>query len=263
MKLHRINALVIRHLYLYRRSIPRLMDLFYWPVMELILWGFISAYINKLRLDGFNAVTVLLGAILFWEVLTQSQRAISIAFLEEVWEKNFLNIFVSPLRVSEFLATTVILSFVRIAIVAAVMALLGFLFYRFNVFTFGFALIPFMLNLLLFGSTLGIFTTAIILRYGTSAQVLAFGFLFVVQPFSAVFYPVSVLPHALQYLAYALPSTYVFEGMRGVLTSGAFPWPLFGFGLALNVLYLLVMLWFFYRMFSYVKREGKLLKLDG
>lgn len=262
MKFHRINGLIMRHLYLYKRSVPRLMDIFYWPVMELLLWGFISAFISKLNMGGFNAVTVLLGAVIFWDLLSQSQRAVSVAFLEEVWERNFLNIFVTPLRVSEFLASTFILAAVRIVLVGSVMAALGFFFYHFNLFLFGFTLIPFMLNLLIFGSVLGLFTTAIILRYGSSAQVLAFGFIMLLQPFTAVFYPVSVLPPILQKLAYLFPSTYVFEGMRGVIGTGVFSYPLFWGAIGTNIIYAIVITWFFYRMFAYVKCAGKLLKLD-
>ncbi len=262
MNLYRINALIMRHLYLYKRSVPRLMDIFYWPVMELLLWGFISSFIEKMNLAGFNAVTVLLGAVIFWDFLAQSQRAVSVAFLEEVWERNFLNIFVTPLRVSEFISSTFILAAVRILLVGIVMAGIAFFFYHFNLFTFGFTLIPFVVNLLMFGTVLGLFTTAIILRYGTSAQVLAFGFIMLIQPFTAVFYPVSVLPPVLQKLAYLFPSTYVFEGMRGVISTGVFSYPLFWGGIAANILYAVFITWFFYQMFAYVKRAGKLLKLD-
>ncbi len=262
MKLHRINGLMMRHLYLYKRSVPRLMDIFYWPVMELLLWGFISAFIDKLNIGGFNAVTVLIGAVIFWDLMSQSQRAVSVAFLEEVWERNFLNIFVTPLKVSEFLASTFVLASVRIVLVGGVMSIIAFFFYHFNLFTFGFTLIPFMANLLVFGSVLGIFTTAIILRYGTSAQVLAFGFLMLLQPFTAVFYPVSALPASLQWLSYAMPSTYVFEGMRGVIATGEFSYPLFWGAVGTNIIYAIIITWFFYRMFAYVKRNGKLLKLD-
>src|SRR3989344_2671106 len=237
MKFHRIKALVIRHLYLYKRSVPRIMDLFYWPVMEVLVWGFLSLYIDKLNISGFNAVTFLLGAIIFWDLLNQSQKAISIAFLEELWEKNLLNIFVAPLRISEFISATALLGFVRLLIVAFVLIVLAFLFYHFNLFMFGFALIPLVLNLFFFGWTLGLFTTAIILRYGSSAQILAWGFIALIQPFSAVFYPVSVLPQALQYVAYALPSTYVFEGMRTVLQAGALPLAPLLLAIGLNVLY--------------------------
>ncbi len=263
MKLHRINALVIRHLYLYKRSLPRIMDIIYWPVMELLLWGFLSAYIEKLDLGGFNAVTVLLGAVIFWDFLNQSQKAVSIAFLEEIWEKNLLNIFVTPLRISEFLASTMIIGIVRLVLVGIILAILAFALYQFNLFALGFALIPFVLNLFAFGWTLGLFANAIILRFGTSAQILAWGFLVLVQPFSAVFYPVSALPQFLQPLAYLIPSTYVFEGMREVLSTGAFAAAHLWGAIIANAAVFAVMLWFFFRMFAYVKREGKLLKLEG
>ena len=262
MKLHRINALLLRHLYLYQRSFPRLMDIFYWPVMELLLWGFLSVYISKLNVGGFNAITVLLGAVIFWDLLNQSQRAVSVTFLEDVWEKNFLNIFVTPLKISEFLTATVLLAFVRIILVGIVMGILALIFYKFNILQFGFYLIPFMLNLLIFGSALGLFTTGIILRFGTSAQVLAFGFLFLIQPFTAVFYPVSALPQFIQYIAYAIPSTYVFEGMRAVIATGTLPLDLFWYAIIWNVVYLVVILWYFYRMFASVKIKGRLMKLD-
>lgn len=263
MKWHRINALLIRHLYLYKRSLPRIMDIVYWPVMELLVWGFLSVYIERMGVGGFNVVTVLLGAVILWDLLSQSQKALSIAFLEDVWERNFLNIFVTPLRVSEFLASTFALAVIRTVAVAAVMGVLAFIFYRFNFFSFGLALIPFMANLLLFGTALGLLTTGIILRFGSSAQILAFGLMVLIQPFSAVFYPVSALPAFLQPVAYFLPSTYVFEGMRIVFATGAVSaMHLWGAAIA-NAVYLLLTVLFFYRMFAFVKREGKLLKLEG
>lgn len=263
MKIHRINALLMRHLYLYKRSLPRLMDIFYWPIMELLLWGFLSIYLSTSHVSGVNIITILLGAIIFWDLLAQSQRAVSVAFLEDVWERNFLNLFVTPLRIIEFLTASVLLGFVRIGIVGIVMAILAFLFYHFNIFAFGFALIPLVANLLLFGWILGIFTTGVIMRYGTSAQVLAFGFIMLIQPFSAVFYPVSSLPATLQYIAYIFPSTYVFEGMREIVATGALPLYHIGMSFGLNMLYLAIIFFFFYRMFAYVKRKGLLLRLDS
>ena len=207
-------------------------------------------------------MTVLLGAVIFWDFLSQAQRAVSVAFLEDVWERNFLNIFVTPLRLSEFLTSTVILAFVRIVLVGVVMSLLGFIFYKFNLFQFGLYLVPFMLNLLAFGSAVGLFTTALILRYGTSAQVLAFGLLFLVQPFSAVFYPVSALPQVVQWISYLLPPTYVFEGMRSVILTGTLPLNLLSGAVIANIIFLLVTIWYFYTSFAAVKVKGKLLKLD-
>lgn len=263
MKWHRINALLIRHLYLYKRSFPRIMDIVYWPVMELLVWGFLSMYIAKLDVGGFNAVTILLGAVIFWDFLNQSQKSVSIAFLEEVWEKNLINIFVTPLRLSEFFVSTLLIGFVRLILVGIILAVLSFVMYRFNLFGLGFALIPFVLNLFLFGWALGLFANAIILRFGTSAQILAWGFIVLIQPFSAVFYPVFALPSFLQPVAYLLPSTYVFEGMRSVIANGTFSATLLWGAIGVNAVYLVVMIYFFFRMFAHVKREGKLLKLEG
>jgi len=262
MNIQRIMALVIRNLYLYKRSVPRLMDVAFWPTLDVVLWGFLSFYLQELNMPGLNIVTLLLGAVIFWEFLNQSQRAVSIAFLEEVWERNFLNIFVTPISLTEFLFSTVIVGLVRLFLVAIVMGILALVFYHFNIFVIGFALIPFIINLLLFGWSLGIFITAIILRYGTSAQVLAFGLIVIIQPFTAVFYPVSALPHAIQWISYLIPSTYVFEGMRAVLSGGTVPGIDLLFAFLLNIIYLTLMIWFFRAMFKKVKAMGRLLKLD-
>lgn len=262
MRWNRVHALLMRHLYLYKRSVPRIMDIFYWPILELLLWGFLSMYLAQTHLAGLNAVSLLLGAIIFWDLLSQSQRVVSIAFLEEVWERNLLNLFVTPLQIKEFIASSFLLGVVRVALVAVVMTGLSFVFYHFNLFTFGLYLIPFLASLLLFGWVLGLFTTGIILRYGSSAQVLAFGFILLIQPFSAVFYPVEVLPQALQYVAYAIPSTYVFEGMREVIATGSANWNLLAASIGLNIVYMLLVSWYFTSMFARVKRKGLLLKLE-
>lgn len=262
MNIKRIIALLIRHLYLYQRSLPRIMDVLYWPIVDILLWGFLSAYLTTLNLSGLNVVTVLLGAVIFWNLLNQAQKAVSIAFLEDVWEKNLLNIFVTPLKVSEFLASTFLLGVFRIALVVCVMGVFSFILYAFNLLVIGFSLIPFIASLLVFGWALGLFTTGLILRYGTAAQILAFGFITVIQPFSAVFYPLSALPPAAQIIAYTLPTTYVFEGMRMLIASGAFSWKLFSLSLLTNTIACAASVWYFYFTFRHAKKRGALMKLD-
>lgn len=262
MKLHRINALLFRHLYLIMRSFPRLLDIFYWPVADLLLWGFLSLYIEQFQLNNVNIVTILLGGIVLWGIFYQAQQAISVAFLEEVWEKNLLNIFVTPVSIFEFLFSTLLLGLVKMIVVGAVLAILAFFLYSFNLFTLGFALIPFLINLLVFGWAIALFSMAIILRFGTSAQVLAFGFLLIIQPFSAVFYPVSALPQSIHFLAYLFPPTYVFEGMRAVLSTGGLPMHFVLLSVAANIIWLALVMIFFYVTFNKVKEQGRLLKLD-
>jgi len=213
--------------------------------MELLLWGFISMYLATFNLDIPNIVTILLGAIIFWDLLSQSQRAVSVAFLEDVWERNILNVFVTPIKIIEYIASGALIGLVRVILVSIVMGVLALFLYQFNLLILGFMLIPFIANLLIFGWSLGLFTTAIILRYGQSAQVLAFGFIFLIQPFSAVFYPVSALPDSVQFISYLLPSTYVFEGMRAVITTGSMPLSMLGWALIANAIYFGFILWFF------------------
>src|SRR5437764_490030 len=125
MKFHRIKALIIRQLYLYPRSFPRLMDVFFWPILELLVWGFLSVYLEKLNLNSVNILSVLLGAVIFWEFLNRSQQAVTTSFLEDVWERNLLNLFVTPIKVSEFISSTVVLGFIRILIQGIVLGLVA------------------------------------------------------------------------------------------------------------------------------------------
>jgi ABC-2 type transport system permease protein len=263
MKFHRINALLIRNLYLHKRSIPRLMDILFWPVWELLLWGFLSLYLEKMNLGSFSVVTVLLGAVIFWDLMNQSQRAVSISFLEEVWERNLLNIFVTPLKIGEFLAASALVALVRIFAVGIIMFILAIVLYHLNFLIFGFYLIPFIINLLIFGWVLGLFTVAIILRFGTSAQVLAWSFVFLIQPFSAVFYPVSVLPKYIQYFSFILPTTHIFEGMRSVVATGTMDSAKLLLAFCINAVYVFLVLWFFVRMFERVRERGSISKLDN
>ena len=262
MKLNRISALLMRHLYLYKRSLPRLMDLFFWPILEILVWGFLSVYLEKLNMGGINIVSLLLGAIVFWDLLNQSQKAVSFAFMEEVWEKNFLNIFVTPMRVSEFLTSTFLLGVIRIILCGIVLGIGSFLLYHFNILQFGIYTIPFILNLLFFGWVLGIFTTTLTFRFGSGASIIAFSLIFIIQPFSAVFYPVAALPQALQFVAYVFPSTYVFEGMRAIIHTGLFPLKYFLIGTGLNILYIALISYFFYKAFMWVKVHGRIMKLE-
>lgn len=264
MKIERIYAIIMRHLYLYKgRSLPRFLDIFFWPVVTILTWGFLSVYLNKVNLGDVNFISVILGAVIFWEIAQRAQQSISIYFLEDVWEKNFLNIFVTPLTLSEFFVASFILGVIRIIITCAVLFVIAFFLYHFNLFSLGFALVPYVANLFLFGVTIAIFINAIILRFGTSAQVLAFGVIFIIQPITAVYYPVSALPLWVQPFSMMLPTTHVFEAMRATFHGDAFDVHSFLIGLALNIAYFLAAWLFFQKMFQSVKKKGLLLKVQS
>jgi ABC-2 type transport system permease protein len=261
MKLHRIVAIFVRQMYLYKRSLPRLMEIFYWPLLDLVLWGFISLYLARYQGSLPNFVAFFLGALILWDILFRSQLGISVSFLEDVWARNFLNLFVSPLKPGEYLVSLMLVSAVKIVLAGGIMSLLAWALYSFNVFVVGMSLIPFVINLVALGWAIGIFTTSLILRFGQQTEILAWGIAILFQPVSAVFYPVAVLPPVLRFLARYVPSSYVFEGMREVIASGRLPVEKLLWATGLNAIYLVLVTVFFYWIFRAVKKKGLLARI--
>jgi ABC-2 type transport system permease protein len=261
MKLHRIIAILTRHLFLYRRSLPRLMEIFYWPFLDLVVWGFITVYLMRFQGQLPGVVTFFLGALILWDVLFRSQQGITISFLEEIWARNLMNLFASPLKPSEFLAATMAMSVFKVLAVSIVMVLAALVFYSYNVFIIGLALIPFVLNLIVTGWTIGVLTTSLIMRFGQEAEVLAWGMVFLFQPISCVFYPLDVLPAWLKPVALANPAAHVFEGMRAVINSGGWPIEHLTWATVLNLFYLTLMIGWFHWTFSVCKERGLLVRV--
>ncbi len=261
MKLHRIIALIVRHLYLYRRSLPRIMEIFYWPFLDLVIWGFITLYLARYQSQIPGFVTFFLGALILWDMLFRSQQGITISFLEELWARNLMNLFASPLKPSEFLAATMAMSIFKVTCVSIVMAVCALLFYSYNVFVMGLWLIPFVFNLVLSGWIIGVFTTSLIMRFGQEAEVLAWSMVFLFQPISCVFYPMEVLPGWLKPVAWANPAAHVFEGMRIVLSAGEAPLMNLAWAVGLNGLLLAAAVAWFYRTFAYCKDQGLLVRV--
>ncbi|HAZ16797.1 MAG: hypothetical protein A3H59_02705 [Candidatus Jacksonbacteria bacterium RIFCSPLOWO2_02_FULL_43_9] len=263
MKLHRIWAVILHYLYTQKRSIPRTMDIFYWPTLNILLWGFLSMFLQKTQQGSTSSIiAIILGALMLWMLFNRAQQDISIHFLEDVWNRNLLNLFVSPLTATEYIFSFIILSVFKVVIVGGVMTGLSLLLYHFNIFSIGIALVPFILNLLFFGWTIGLLIMTLIMRWGTDAQILAFSFAFLLQPFSAVFYPVAVLPKTLQLISYAFPSTYVFEGMRSVIATGEFSQGLMIQAFGANILYVGLAVIVFQHVFKKVLDQGLLTKLE-
>ncbi len=261
MNVGRVSALIARHLFLYRRSFPRLLEIFYWPLLDLVVWGFITIYLAQEGKGMHGAVTFFLGALIFWDILFRAQQGIAISFLEEIWSRNLMNLFASPLTAGEFLAATMVMSIFKVAAVSIIMAFAALLFYSYNVFLMGLTLIPFVLNLIAAGWLIGILTMSVIMRFGQQAEVLAWGLVFLFQPISCVFYPMSVLPAWLTPLAFANPAAHVFEGMRGVLLGHTVPLAHLGWATGLNVLYLLLMIALYQYTFSVCKDRGTLVRV--
>jgi len=259
----RISGSVVRHIFLLPKSFARWMDLFYWPLIDLLLWGYTTVYLNSQSHSGINFVVLFIGALISWDILFRAQQSVTITFLEDVWARNTLNLFVSPLTPTEFLISSITYGMLRHFVTISFMGLMAFWLYNYNYFSLGFYLIPAILNLLLFGWSLGIVTTALILRFGQAGEMLAWGLAFLIQPFIGVFYPVETLPKAFQVVSKFLPPTYVFTELREIVLNKHFIPGLVLKAFALNAVYLLLAGIFFNWLWRIVKNMGYLTRLGN
>jgi ABC-2 type transport system permease protein len=258
--LRRIAALVLRHLYLLRGSWPRVFELMYWPTVQMILWGFITVFLVGRSSWVAQASGVLISAVLLWDVLFRGQLGVSIVFLEEMWSRNLGQLFVSPLRPLEMCAALVTMSLIRTLIGVGGAALIAIPLFNYSIFHLGFALIAFFVNLIVMGWSIGLVMSAIVMRYGLGAESIAWGAIFIVQPITGVYYPVDILPHWLQRVAFFLPSSHVFAGMRAALFDHVFRTDLLLKAMALNVVYLAVGIGVFLMYYRIVRIRGQLLQ---
>jgi ABC-2 type transport system permease protein len=260
--LRRIWALMYRHLALYRRSWPRMLELAYWPILQMCIWGFTASFLSaRLGQFGMVAGATLLGGVLLWEVTLRSQMGMSISFLEEIWSRNLGHVFVSPLRPFELIAALIGMSIIRMALGVIPAILLAWGLYAFNLFALGPVLVLFFINLMIMGWAVALGVVSLILRHGAGAESLAWGILFGMAPFSAVFYPVSVLPPFIRPISYLLPSTHVFEGMRAVLAQGIIRWDHLAAAALLNLLWLSGAAYLFMRQFHAARVNGALISI--
>ncbi len=256
----RVAALVMRNLYLYRRSATRIMGVVFWPVMSLLVWGFMTDYLQQVALP--KTVLFLLGAIILWDVFFRAQQAITLSISEELWVKNIINLFVTPVRIHELVLATCLIGLIRALATTFLLSLLAWALYSFNLLSVGPALLPFYLNLMIFGWSMGLVTMALVLRYGNAAQSLIWGVPFLIQPLSAVFYPVETLPRWLQGVSRILPLTHVFEGLRAALATGRVEPGTLGAATLLNLFYLLLGGLIFWLMLGKVRRDGLLTRTN-
>src|SRR3990167_8081182 len=240
MSLTRIYAIFIRQVFLYKGNPMRLTAPFLWIFVDIILWGFISKYLSAFGNATFNFTSVILGAIILWNFLTRIQQGVMTAFLEDVWAQNFINFFASPLTIKEYVAGLVATSLAMGLASFLVMAAVAGLVFGYNVFKIGLIIIPFMLVLFIFAVAMGIFMTAIILRFGTSAEWIGWPIPFAMSVFVGVFYPISNLPESLQIISKVIPATYVFESFRSLNALALAPDLLNNFiiGMAVAIFYL-------------------------
>ena len=259
--LRRIRAMLYRHAYLLLGSWPRLLDLIYWPTVQMVLWGFITRFLVGQSGWVAQAAGVFLSAVLLWDTLFRGQLGVSMCFLEEMYARHLGHLFVSPLRPAELVIANFLVSLMRVLIGVGGASLLAIPIFHFSIVgSLGWAIIPFFAVMMLFGWAIGLIIAGLVIRLGLGAESLAWAAIFFIQPFSAVYYPVETLPVAVRWIAYLLPSAPVFEGMRAVLVENRFDWELFGQAVAVLLVWLVVGGIAFTMLFHSARRRGLLLQ---
>jgi ABC-2 type transport system permease protein len=256
---HRISAMLLRYWYLLISSWPRLLELVYWPALQIVTWGFMQSYISQNANFFARAGGTFIGSIILWDILFRGQLGFSISFLEEMWARNLGNLMMSPLKPIEFLISLMIMSLVRLAIGVIPMTLLAMVFFDFNLYGIGFPLIAFFCNLIFTSWSLGIVVSGLVLRHGLGAEAIVWTVMFGILPLTCVYYPVAVLPHWLQFVAWSLPPTYVFEGMRTLLMDHVFRADLMIWSLAINAALFAASFAVFLLLLRSARRQGALL----
>jgi ABC-2 type transport system permease protein len=259
--LRRMAALVRRYTYLLRSSGVRIVELIYWPFLQMLTWGFLQTYLAETTSPFAQAAGVLIGSVLLWDILFRSKIGFSTTFIEEMWARNLGNLLISPLRPLELVAALSAWSIIRLSVGIIRVAFAAFAIFGFNLLDLGLPLVAFFAVLVLTSWSLGLIAAGVILRYGLGAEELAWSLAFLLLPLACVYYPVSVLPDWLQPVALALPPTHVFEGMRGILLHGVFEVRELWWALGLNAIYLLVGYVTFSRFLASARVNGTLVQL--
>jgi len=249
------SAIALRQFYLVRGSISRLVPLFTWVGVDIVLWGLITRYLNTIT-SGFNLVSAMLGAVLLWDFFIRVMQGVTMAFFEDVWSRNFLNVFATPLTIAEYLTGLVFSSIATSSVGLLVMLLLATGVFGLSFFSFGILFIPYLLVLFAFGIAFGIIAVGMVLRLGPASEWFVWPIPAVLSPFAGVFYPLSTLPHWMQYVAHALPHSYIFENMRSMVAGRATSMMGLLWAMILDFFYLLVAAWFFRRMYRHAVRTG-------
>lgn len=259
MNLNRVFAIVIRHYFTSIHQLERFFDVLISPVLMIVLWGFLSSYIQGLNTS--TLASFLLGGIMLWVIFEKVSTDIGVNFMFDIWDRNLINVLATPITFLEYISGLVLVSLIKITITFFSMWIMAAIFYNFQITYLGWGLILFTLNLFIFATSFGIFNISMVLRFGHSIGPLTWILPFLLQPFAAVFYPMSILPPFFQKVAYFIPISHVFEGMREVIKGGQFNQNLFWTALILNIFYFAASVLFFAYILKSILKSGKLVKV--
>lgn len=256
MKFQRILGVFFRYLYVMRKGLHHLSDLFYWPLVDILLWGLTSLWIQSQDFHIQNLPLIMMTGLVFWQICWRGSVDISVSLLQEFWQRNLVNLFSTPLKFCEFVMGLLLLSLVKLITSIAFGAVVVYLLYALNVFSIGWAFLPFAASLIIFGWTIGFLASSAIIYWGHSIEMFAWMIGGLFAPFSAVFYPIALLPAWTQKISWCLPTTYIFEGMRSILRTGIFPTRFFWTSILLNALFLSASILLFRYMFQKSRKKG-------
>ena len=255
-----VRAIVLKYATIWIKNVFRISDIFFYPIIDLFIWGLLTIYMMKVSHSTPGLINFLIAAIVLFNILLRSQQVITISFLDDIWNRNLINLFVAPIRLGEYMTALCLLGTIQCSIVFLLLAVCAYFFYAFNFLVLGGYCFLFFINLLIMGWSMGFFTSAIILRWGQSAESLAWMMPFFVQPLSAVFYPVNILPTWLQPIALCLPSTHVFEGIREIINTGSMQNTHLFYAFLLNIVYLTASFFTFYYLLQEARKHGSIAK---
>jgi ABC-2 type transport system permease protein len=261
MRWHIIEALLLKYWYITKNRLDRIFDVFYWPFMGLLIWGFTTYYLKSFT--GNAIINIFIGGIILWTFFQRAQQDITTYILEDFWSRNLYNLFSSPMRGSELIASIMIFGFLRSLITFGFLCILSFLLFSFNIFGAGiFAIALFAFGLMIFGWAMGIFVAALIFRFGTRIQVFAWSFSWLIQPFSAVFYPLASMPVWVQKVSFVFPTTHIFEGMRYAFQTNQILWKNLAYAFGFDIVLLLIMCYVFKLSLDIARKKGLLTRRE-
>ena len=261
MSLNRIIGLFLRHFFLIKSSLPRILDLIYWPTIQIILWGFISKFFTTYSDYYNNTVGVILTCAILYDFLFRSSISFNMLFLEEIWSRNFTNLFIAPMRISEIITALVGTALIRTLIGLVPAILITSPLFGISILNLGIPLFFLFLSLYIFGITLGLFVSSGLLRYGPAFENIAWSSLFLLAPLGCIYYPIEILPDLFQKIAKGLPLVYIFEEARSILVNQVVNYSNLRDAFILNAIYLLIGISLFYYSFSQARKKGSLINI--
>ena len=261
MNFNKVYALGLRHMYLISNSLPRIIDLIYWPTVQIFLWGFISKFFTLNSEYYSNTVGIILTAAILYDFLFRVSISFNMMFLEEIWSRNFTNLFIAPIKISEIVASLTFTAILRALIGMVPAAIIAIPLFGVSVFKLGIPLLFLLLALYLFGITLGLLVTSGLLRFGPSFENIAWASLFFLAPLGCIYYPIEILPNSLQIIAKGLPLVHIFEEMRSILISGSVNYFDIIKSISISIVYFILGVIVFYVSFLGAKVRGTLINM--